>query len=106
MGKHNVARRIGALVVAGSMLGGGAVLAAAGPAGASNDHPCGLFGLHDNGPVTDVVHHSVEPLLGDSQPGVHATNCHLRNYEDILLNPERQDGIVQILLDALGGLTG
>jgi hypothetical protein len=79
MGNRRGRRRTGALVMTGGVLIGVTWMATAGPARATEDHPCGLFGLHDNGPVTDVVHHSVEPLLGDSASGLHATNCHVRN---------------------------
>jgi hypothetical protein len=79
------ARRAIAGTVAGVLLAGGALVVTAAPAGAhdSIDHFCGSLRLpDDNGPVTDLVHHAVEPL---NPPVIHHLSCQLSGLELNLL---------------------
>ncbi len=79
------ARRAIAGTVAGALLAGGALVVSATPAGAheSIDHFCGSLRLpDDNGPVTDLAHHTVEPL---NPTTIHHLNCQLSGLEQRLL---------------------
>ena len=90
MGKGKAARRIGAVVVAGSALWGGTALLVAPSAGATDDgvrHLCSFHtGQQDDSPIADVIHHNVEPLLGPGGEGVHTFNCsYVTGTERVLL---------------------
>ena len=70
----------GSLAAAGVLFGG--FLSPAGSASASGFHNCGSeFGTAppDDGLVTDLVHHTVEPLAPDltvgGLGGIHVLNC-------------------------------
>jgi hypothetical protein len=78
-------RRAFAGTVMGALLAGAALVVTAAPAGAhdSIDHFCGSLRLpDDNGPVTDLVHHAVEPL---NPPVIHHLNCQVSGIEQSLL---------------------
>lgn len=75
-----IRRWVGAAVTAGVIAGGsiaiGTFLTPSSSSGASGGgHHCDLWGVpDDDGLVTDVVHHAVEPLV----PSLHGTNCTLQ----------------------------
>jgi hypothetical protein len=70
--------------------------------GPSDEHYCGIRGFfmpwYDNGPVTDVVHHNVEPLA----PSLHRINCDNLEALDgavlLLTDPETQEQAMDILI--------
>jgi hypothetical protein len=63
-------------VAAGAAVAAGAVLALVSPVSAEgSDHDCGFLRSPDDGPVSDPIHHYVEPLVPATAGGVHYVNC-------------------------------
>jgi hypothetical protein len=88
-------RRRAAALLGASAFAAGALGATASPAGASVDpahphHSCmEFFGMPDDGPLSDPVHHSVEPLLPilDNGNDTQSLGCIVWSVEESLRCP-------------------
>ena len=88
-------------------LAGAGLLGTASPAAAHDDldHFCGFFEVADNGPVTDVVHHAVEPVGPVIGADLHPTSCELAKVDQpltLLLTPQGLADSVEALRTLLG----
>jgi hypothetical protein len=82
MSPSNRRRVIATLLMCGALVGASATVGASGAAASypsDSIHYCGslLDPTTDDGPVTDGIHHNLEPVLGGLQPSLHQLNCNL-----------------------------